>query len=102
VIQQLHEMLCQEPWCGFPDKIAGLTDWQIENLYALPAIERMERMERERGTGNAIESNETASLSAPPDPNSPGFRGWVIKQFITMGMSRATAEKMYEEQSRSR
>ena len=46
-------MLCQEPWGFTPEQVERLTDWQIENLYAKPAVERAERMARDVGEPTA-------------------------------------------------
>ena len=95
-------MLAQEPWCGFPEQIASLTDWQIEHLYARPAIERAKQIERERKGDSPILSIDTStSTIEPSEPNSLEFRVWVISQFMAMGMSRAAAEKQYEGQARN-
>jgi hypothetical protein len=100
----MHEMLTQEPWCAFPDQIANLTDWQIEHLYARPAIERASRVVDSGKLKVESENPELPSLSTapnPPDPSSPEFKGWVISQFMVMGMSRVDAERQYEEQAKS-
>jgi hypothetical protein len=96
-------MLTQEPWCFHPEQIATLTDWQIEHLYAKPAIERAKQIESQRKGKPAMRRDENAATATvqPLEPGSPEFRGWVIAQFMTMGMNRADAEKQYEEQARN-
>jgi hypothetical protein len=120
----MYQTLAQEPWCFHPEQIASLTDWQIENLYAKPALERSKKWQEEReqipsgerlrseangdgvhvgtfpdGTKRYRVPNSEPDQSGPPsDPNSPEMREWVIRQFMTMGMKRATAEKRYDEQ----
>lgn len=95
-------MLAQEPWCFHPEQIASLTDWQIEHLYVRPAVERVQRLEAERRGGQAAAASIPATSDSSPDPSQPEFRGWVVAQFMAMGMSRAEAERRYEEQARSR
>jgi hypothetical protein len=102
----MHEMLAQEPWCGWPTDIAMLTDWQIENLYAGPAIERAQERDKEFKQGvhdQPFEDtmNNDHQKTEPPPTDSPKFREWVITQFMLMGMSRATAEAQYEEQAKA-
>ena len=125
------EMLAQEPWCFHPDQIAAMTDWQIENLHARPAVERAKRFEEERvgQRRTPMDDCPIPPLTLPemgevvgvyPDgtqrirntdmsvSHNPGrsikvgtteFREWVIGQFMTMGLSRTTAEMQYEEQA---
>lgn len=94
-------MLAQEPWCFHPEQIASLTDWQIEHLFVQPAVDRFRRLEAGRSGERAAASNIPATSDAPPDPSHPRFRGWVIAQFMAMGMSRAEAERQYEQQARN-
>ena len=125
MIQQALEMLAQEPWCFHPNQIATLTDWQIEELYARPAIERNKKWDEERA---AFEMNRPKQMadrenvdewpdgvkryrtmknaaepipSNPPEVGSPEFREWVIQQFMAFGMSRKNAEAQYEAQAKS-
>ena len=90
-----YQMLAQEPWCYHPEQIASLTDWQIEHLYVRPVVERSKQMER---AARGQSANESESLAVPPEPGSPEFKGWIIAQFMAMGMSRNAAEQRFKEQ----
>lgn len=95
-------MLAQEPWCFHPEQIASLTDWQIEHLYARPAVERAKHYEEASGGAQRGERPvEHAQPTDTPEPGSPGFRDWVIVQFMKMGMTRSAAEAQYERQANS-
>lgn len=102
-------MLAQEPWCFHPEQIATLTDWQIEHLYARPAIERAKKWkshEREDwheapGTFEPPAPPQVpASPDGEPDLNDPALKEYVISQFVEWGMTRQAAERQFEEQAR--
>jgi hypothetical protein len=127
MIQQVIEMLAQEPWCWHPDQIASLTDWQIEKLYRDPALARKKEWDKQRAEmeeRNQSEPSEFPKLSPetvrenmdgtkvyrggepsrdsdecpPGDKNSPAVKDWVIRQFMKVGMTRMQAEHKYEWQ----
>ncbi len=104
MIQSLHELLAQQPWCFHPEQIATLTDWQIERLYARAALQRAERWEAEHAVREPSESpsNQNHHPGSPPEPTSPHFREWVLSQFQAMGLSRNEAESRYAEQANPR
>jgi hypothetical protein len=98
-------MLAQEPWCFHPEQIAGLTDCQIEQLYARPAVERAERMEAEREGRTLIKMPGVPTMpkapsnsDSPSDINSPELREYIIGQYTGFGMSRSAAEARYEKE----
>jgi hypothetical protein len=93
----MHELLAQEPWCFHPADVAGLTDWQIENLYARPAAGRIRRLEAPPAETQPTPGPPATDL---PSPGAPEFREWVISQFVLMGMTRADAVAQYEDQAR--
>jgi hypothetical protein len=118
-------MLTQEPWCFHPDQIATLTDWQIEELYARPAIKRNKKWDEERADFEMNRPKPTAdpeyssewpdgmnryrTMNNPTEHEdgcqfevgSPEFREWVISQFMAFGLSRRNAEAQYEAQAKS-
>ena len=106
-------MLCQEPWCFRIKDVADLTDWQILNLYYLPAIERAEKVrgqqpsipgpsqptsQRESGVHFDTETGIGSGIAAP-DPASPEFKGWYVRT-MTPWMGREAAEREFEAQKR--
>ena len=97
-------MLAQEPWCYTPEQIGRLTDWQIEFLYARPALERSERMApgKGKGTGKDLGSRRPeveASTGPPGEPGSPQHRAACIDAYMTVqGLNRERAEAQYEKQ----
>lgn len=94
----MFQMLAQEPWCFHPEQIATLTDWQIEHLYARPAVERAnEAKRRAEGRGESPHHRE-----AHPAPGTPQFKSWVVNQFLKSGMSLDQAIKKYDQQARSK
>lgn len=59
-----------EPWRFTPDQIARVTDWQVLNVYVKPAVERAERMDRERpAPGNRMPVPDVEQEEAP-DPET--------------------------------
>lgn len=98
-------MLAQEPWCFHPGQIAMLTDWQIEHLYMRPALERANRLDRQREcrqrSRSASPREDGEPSREPPGCDSPELRAWVIEQFQAMGMSLKEAEEQFEEQGRN-
>lgn len=99
-------MMEQEPWCGFPADVALLTDWQIQTLYAKPAIERAKQFESERARQLDSEPYSTHRQSpihddtTHPEIGTPDFRKWVINQFLKVGMTYQDAVKQYEAQAK--
>ena len=104
MIREAYVMLAQEPWCYTPEQIGKLTDWQIENLYAKPAAERAEEMQRDMPTNpqsapvpkSALREND---LDKYP-PGSKEHRHAVISAFVNgpFAMSYEKAVKFYEHQ----
>lgn len=103
-------MLVQEPWCFRVRDVAELTDWQILNLYYLPAIERAKQIEISHSVGpHALDSpqrergaNFDANLAIgsgikAPDPASPGFKDWYLR-VMSPWMGKAAAERQFEVQ----
>ena len=99
--------LAQEPWCFHPDRIATLTDHQIDHVYVGPAAERSEEMRKD--LPDAAGPNRAPSGYRPPraadcgpdyEPGTPGHRRQIVEQaFIgVMGMKRDAAERLYEKQ----
>ena len=95
-----------EPWCFPPDVIADLTDFQIHNAYALPAVARARR-EQER---TAVNTSTTTQADVSPSP-PPGvkFVGPTVRElgstadevaqfYRSMGLSEATARRMAADQ----
>lgn len=97
MIRDAYVMLSQEPWCFTPEQIASLTDWQIENLYAIPAAERSEELRK-----SMPESKTSASVSESDigEPGSPSHRNWVISAFVNgpLKMSPEQAQVKYSAQ----
>jgi hypothetical protein len=99
-------MLSQEPWCYTPDQIGRLTDWQILNLYAKPAIERSKQYSTTPSPGAAAPAGRTrphgegAPSSGPPgEPGSPQHRSACIGAYMDVqGLSRERAVAQYEKQ----
>lgn len=82
-----HAQLLQEPWCFTPDRIAGLTLWQIENLYLRPAHERNRSDDlRQKGADVSIDDDDMesfiAGLSAfwPEQPREKWEADWHVLQ----------------------
>lgn len=97
MILKTYEMLTQEPWVYHPEQIATLTDWQIEHLYARPAVERA-KASAAKQKGEPVDDSKESD--AQPEPGTPQFRPWVINQFLKMGISHAEAVRMFEEQAK--
>lgn len=92
-------MLCQEPWCYLPEQIARLTDWQIENLYAKPAIERAKHMPQAPGQLPPRTHAEGTSTGPPGEPGSPEHRSACIGAYMGIqGLGRERAVAQYEKQ----
>lgn len=103
--------LAGEPWCFDGDQIARLTDWQILNIYFLPAVRRAEEFRREHGPtpdapvaghGRRREPKpgEPGYRGPPGEPGSPEHRQAIVQQAFmgVMGLSRDKAEALYERQ----
>lgn len=103
-------LLTGEPWCFDSDQIARLTDWQILNLYLLPAVKRAEEFRRDHGspdsapvsasTGTTPYPARQAAEGPPGEPGSPEHRKAIIEQAFMpyMGLSREKAERLYDKQ----
>jgi len=95
LILKAHQMLAQEPWCFHPAQIAVLTDWQIEHLYARPALERAKQMKAD--TTSPTKATPEAEI---PKAGDPKMEDYVIEQFMKMGMSRKKAKAKYDQQAK--
>jgi hypothetical protein len=96
-------MLTQEPWCYTPEQIGRLTDWQIENLYALPAQERADEFRKDMEPKPAAPPPANAADNADVDkypPGSPEHRHMVVGAFMSgpFRVSRKKANEMYDHQ----
>lgn len=99
-------MLSQEPWCYTPDQWSRLTDWQICELYALPAAARAERVEAEAkglpppaaGAATGGGDRKGFDFTAVP-PTHPAWRWNYLQMLVTLcKASPAEAERRYAEQ----
>lgn len=100
-------MTSQEPWCFDPDKIARLTDWQIENLYYKPALEREKEFkknspqvgERASPTSHAPQvDDEPPKQMAHPKIGTPAFRYWYIAKMGPYVGGPKAAAALFDEQ----
>lgn len=92
-------MLAQEPWGFTPDQIGRLTDWQIEYLYARPAVEASKG--RSSAPGAAVPRPSPATESSGPagEPGSPVHRRQCVDAYVNVqGLSRERAERQYDKQ----
>jgi hypothetical protein len=98
VIRKAYEMLAQEPWCFTPAAIGRLTDWQVEQLYALPAAERAEEMRKDMpGASRPAASPEPGP---EPEPGSAEHRRRVVSALVNgpFGVNPERAAQIYESQ----
>lgn len=96
-------MLSQEPWCYTPEQIGRLTDWQVENLYALPAQERAEEFRRDMETKTPPAAQPKPADNSDLDkypPGSPEHRRMVVGAFVAgpFRIDRKKANEMYDHQ----
>jgi hypothetical protein len=109
LILAAYVMLAQEPWCFTPEQIGKLTDWQIENLYAKPAMKRAEEMRKEMPDGGAPSGPSPAPVSPTPrrvlqrgpdfEPGTDGHRRQCIAAFMQVqGLNKERAVAQYERQ----
>jgi hypothetical protein len=88
-----------EPWCFDHYAIAGLTDFQIHNVYVLPAVRRAKRAERDREMRRMTHDEVVAAREAPKDVRELGADPESVVAFYKeMGVSEATARAMVSEQ----
>lgn len=107
MIRDAYAMLCQEPWCMTPEQFGKLTDWQIEYLYARPAVERAEEMRRDMPTkpgapapaGSPLPPRRPTNSAPDFEPGTEGHRRQCVAAFMQIqGLSKARAEAQYDRQ----
>lgn len=95
MIQEAYAALCQEPWCFTPDQVSRLTDWQMLELYFLPAVRRAKDLK----DGSEKESAVATPAAAPSGGGSEiPNRELFVATAMTLRMDRATAEAQYDRQ----
>lgn len=112
-------MMAQEPWCKLPKDWADLTDWQLLNLYYLPALKRQQQSQISQYPGLPQSPDSPQRMPGPdlyegephvpvsvaparemthPPVDSPDFKPWFIRTTKDWYGSAAAAEAAYEEQ----
>lgn len=89
-----------EPWCFPPAVIADLTDFQIHNVYVMPAVQRARKESAKM---------QPQAQHAPPDAAPARHVGPTVKElgettdevvafYVSMGLGVETARRMAAEQ----
>lgn len=82
-----------EPWCFTPHQIALLTDYQILNLYLLPAAQKaMEAELRAKGM-----DPDMARAVVTEEPQIP-TRDTMVATLMQLGLSAEDADREYDRQ----
>ncbi len=100
MIQDTITVLTQEPWCYTPEQIGRLTDWQIDFLYARPAVKRAEELRKDLPDHPPPLAPPSHASEPEPEPGSDEHRRMVVSAFVNgpFGMSPEKASAMYESQ----
>lgn len=81
-------MVAGEPWCFPPDVIAGMTDWQIEDLYLKPAVERVKRVQGGR------DGTPEPTPEADAMPSRREFVGMATREGVPAAVAHAEYDRM--------
>ncbi len=86
-----------EPWCFPPETIARMTDYQIDEVYLKPAVERAKAMEAER-KGLPAELPPAASPNDKPMTKPPPRAAMVGTMTGMLGYTVEAANAEYDRQ----